>query len=168
MATISTNMEEVFQDLGYDFGQVEDALEDRELIKSLANEALDGIQKRTLQGKDARLGDLKKPYSKAHAKKRKEKGLQTGHVDLAFSGLMMAGMDFRVKSDTEAELYVKGQRGIVASAHHLGVPGKLPRRPWFDLDPKQEEHLEEMALEWLARVVRHHVVDGRRGAVGAL
>lgn len=167
MASIDSNMEEVFTDLGYDFRQVEEALEDRKLIKSLAGEALDGIQTRTRRGKDAKLGELKKPYSKAYAKKRREVGLQTGHVDLSFSGLMLSAMDFRVKTDTQAELYVKGQRGIVASAHHLGVPGKLPRRPWFDLDPKQEEQLEEMALEWLARVVRHHVVDGRRGGLSA-
>jgi len=97
------------------------------------------IQDRTEKGKDVK-GRLFEPYSEYSKKKRQGKGLKTNRVDLYFRGEMMASMTNRIASDGKsATIFFSSQtEANKAVGHNEGV-GKLPKRRFFAVSPKQEK-----------------------------
>jgi len=163
VAKVQSNAEAVFRSLGHRIGDVERVIEKGELIKELAEDALDGIEKRTVKGKDAK-GNSFAPYAATTKRLRKAKGLQTGHVDLKDTGTMHKATDYRVRSPIMAELWVKPnrKRGVVAKAHNWGVSGRLPRRTWFAVG-NLKERLQALAATVLGNAIRDRVIRRRRG-----
>lgn len=108
MFTIESNAENVFFNLRRSILLVDDNMEEnlrKAAVDSVAIIA-DRVQQRGYSSSGSRLvtkARIKQgAYSKAHAQRRAERGLQTGHVDLTFEGDLMRNWDVLASSPTEA------------------------------------------------------------------
>jgi len=152
---------------------VERVVERGEIIGAIAEEARGAIQKRTRKGEDVE-GAAFAPYSEAWRAKRKAAGLQTGRVDLSFSGAMLLLLSKRIISPRIAELFVphapgpddRTPRSAVAHGHQHGhqhgIAGRLPRRTWLGIGVALRAKLEKLASNMLGDAIREKLIEGRR------
>tara|TARA_Y100000592_G_scaffold20199_1_gene30980 strand:- start:107 stop:571 length:465 start_codon:yes stop_codon:yes gene_type:complete len=114
----------------------------RTSLNRVSNMAVLMITKRTQSGKLPDGGSFI-PYSQNTIKLRKEKGRQTGHVDLTDTGKMFRSLDFRQKGFKNTLLFTNKEREKIAFRHDvLGVGKKKTKRPFFAIGDKEVDKLK--------------------------
>ena len=112
-------------------------------LNNVSNMAVFMITKRTQSGK---LPDNQRmePYAKSTKRDRKNRGRQTGFVDLTDSGKMFRSLDFRQIGYKNTLFFANKEREKIASFHDtFGVGKKKVRRPFFAIGKKEEDKIKE-------------------------
>ena len=112
-------------------------------LNRVSNMAILMITKRTQKG---RLPDGGKmlPYAQSTKKDRKNRGRQTGFVDLTDTGKMFRSLDFRKRGFKNTLMFANKEREKIASFHDsFGVGKKKVKRPFFAIGRKEEEQIKE-------------------------
>jgi hypothetical protein len=114
----------------------------RTSLNRVSNMAVLMITKRTQSGKLPDGGSFI-AYTKNTVKLRKEKGRQTGHVDLTDTGKMFRSLDFRQKGFKNTLLFTNKEREKIAFRHDvLGVGKRKTKRPFFAIGDKEVDKLK--------------------------
>tara|TARA_Y100000114_G_scaffold130855_1_gene128826 strand:- start:10 stop:474 length:465 start_codon:yes stop_codon:yes gene_type:complete len=122
-------------------------------LNRVSNMAVLMITKRTQSGKlpdNARM----EPYTKATKKLRKDKGRQTGFVDLTDSGKMFRSLDFKQTGLKNTLFFSNIERAKIAAQHDFfGVGKRKTKRPFFAIGEDEEEKLKnEFASFYFSQV----------------
>jgi len=124
---ITVDTSQVEQFLKVDLGELPKRFRTRRLVQNIATFVTARIKVRTLSGKDK---DLRPFEGYAYSTKisRTKKGRQVSHVDLSDSGQMLAGLGYRIDSDTSATvLFLDAIQAKKAAHHQFGVSGTFLR-----------------------------------------
>ena len=114
-----------------------------EVVASVAEGFIVGIQKRTQQGKDANKRAFK-PYDKEYKHYRNTKG-RTSKVNLTFNNHMLHGMRVK-KYRNGAMIYFKGKENDKAYYNHESMG-----REFFALDNDQEDYMIKRIGTFIAK-----------------
>jgi hypothetical protein len=108
-----------------------------------ASQQIRRIRTRTESGVDVH-GTPFVPYKRSYAKIRLKKGRNVSPVDLTMSGRMLDSMQAEVRSPQEFAITVQDRDAATyGRAHNEGVPGRLPRRRWFDTSPDEKQQMQK-------------------------
>ena len=108
-------------------------------LNRVSNMAILMITKRTQKG---RLPDGGKmlPYAKSTKRDRKNRGRQTGFVDLTDTGKMFRSLDYRKRGFKNTLMFANKEREKIASFHDsFGVGKRKVKRPFFAIGRKEED-----------------------------
>lgn len=112
------------------------------------------IQERTLRGEFLRSD--KGDYDEAYAEKRQQRGLQTSHVDLQFSGSMWGSFDHNVDAARlEIELgFNRDELARIASYHDVHGAGRNKIiREFLGLTEAEQEELTNYLMQEYSREI---------------
>ena len=107
-------------------------------LNRVSNMAILMITKRTQKG---RLPDGGKmlPYAQSTKKDRKNRGRQTGFVDLTDTGKMFRSLDYRKRGFKNTLMFANKEREKIASFQNsFGVGKRKVKRPFFAIGIKEE------------------------------
>ena len=110
-------------------------------LNRVSNMAVLMITKRTQSGK---LPDNQRmePYAKSTKKDRKDRGRQTGFVDLTDTGKMFRSLDFKQSGFKNTLFFSNIERAKIAAQHDFfGVGKRKTKRPFFSIGSDEEEKL---------------------------
>ena len=95
------------------------------------------ITKRTQKG---RLPDGGKmlPYAKSTKRDRKNRGRQTGFVDLTDTGKMFRSLDYRKRGLKNTLMFANKEKKIASFHDSFGVGKRKIKRPFFAIGIKEE------------------------------
>ena len=111
-------------------------------LNRVSNMAVLMITKRTQSGK---LPDNQRmePYAKSTKKDRKDRGRQTGFVDLTDTGKMFRSLDFKQSGFKNTLFFSNIERAKIAAQHDFfGVGKRKTKRPFFSIGNDEEEKLK--------------------------
>ena len=112
-------------------------------LKRVSNMAILMITKRTQAGKLPDGGKMR-GYAKGTVRSRKNRGRQTGFVDLTDTGKMFRSLDFRTGGLKSTLLFTNMERAKIASFHDsLGVGKRKITRPFFSIGDKEEDKIKD-------------------------
>lgn len=106
---------------------------------------------RTQSGRDYQ-GRPFKPYSPQYKLVREEAGRQTRHVDLNFSGRMLAAMQLRTTPQGARVYFASGAEAMKAYRHDTG--DKAPKREFFRPASDDMPGVERIVTRHLDEVIR--------------
>ena len=112
-------------------------------LNRVSNMAMLMITKRTQDGK---LPDNQRmePYAKATIKSRRDRGRQTGKVDLTDTGKMFRSLDFKQSGLKNTLFFSNMERAKIAAQHDFfGVGKRKTIRPFFSIGEDEEEKLKD-------------------------
>lgn len=87
------------------------------------------------------------PY--IHPEVRTKGGRQSNHVDLNWSGQMLASMMHKVNGNQTLVFFRAEKENAKAHGHHHGSKW-LPQRKFFGLDPKIKQGIIDRIQRWIA------------------
>ena len=112
-------------------------------LSKTASEGINTLLDRTKKGKG--LYGRFKGYNAKYAEYRREKGRQTNHVDLNFSGDMWAAL--KVTKNTSEKAVIS----FTQQAEAVKAQGNNKLRPWFGLTDKEQDRLRDVFKRELFR-----------------
>ena len=111
-------------------------------LNRVSNMAVLMITKRTQSGKLPDNATME-PYTKATKKARKDRGRQTGFVDLTDTGKMFRSLDFKQSGFKNTLFFSNIERAKIAAQHDFfGVGKRKTKRPFFAIGIDEEEKLK--------------------------
>jgi len=112
-------------------------------LKRVSNMAVLMITTRTQRGKLPDGGNMR-PYAKGTVSSRRDKGRQTGFVDLTDTGKMFRSLDFRSLGLKSTLFFSNKERAKIASFHDtFGVGRRRIKRPFFSIGDKEEQKIKQ-------------------------
>ena len=110
-------------------------------LNRVSNMAVLMITKRTQSGKLPDGGNMR-AYASSTVRSRKERGRQTGFVDLTDSGKMFRSLDFKTGGLKSTLFFANKEREKIASYHDtFGVGKRKIKRPFFAIGNKEEDKI---------------------------
>ena len=110
-------------------------------LNRVSNMAVLMITKRTQSGKLPDGGNMR-AYASSTVRSRKERGRQTGFVDLTDSGNMFRSLDFKTGGLKSTLFFANKEREKIASYHDtFGVGKRKIKRPFFAIGNKEEDKI---------------------------
>ena len=107
-------------------------------LNRVSNMAILMITKRTQKGKLPDGGKMRS-YAESTKRDRKNRGRQTGFVDLTDTGKMFRSLDYRKRGFKNTLLFTNMERAKIASFHDsFGVGKKKVKRPFFAIGNREE------------------------------
>ena len=146
------------KDLNKIFNQLLKSLKSQKLQNLLGLAVTRKVKDRTRKGTDVD-GSPFKPYSKGYKKKRKQAGLSTSTVNLAFSKYdsMQKSIDHIVSRDfSKVVVYIKNnnkKRQIARYHHYKGAGKSKVVRKWFGLSKQDKIDIKEIARKTIYDIV---------------
>lgn len=111
-------------------------------LKRVSNMAVFMITKRTQSGKLPDGGKMR-PYAKKTVEQRRERGRQTGFVDLTDTGKMFRSLDFRTGGFKSTLFFANKEREKIAfRLDTLGVGRRKVKRPFFAIGRTEERKIK--------------------------
>ena len=111
-------------------------------LKRVSNMAVFMITKRTQSGKLPDGGKMRS-YAKGTVRSRKNRGRQTGFVDLTDTGKMFRSLDFKTGGFKSTLFFSNMERAKIASYHDtFGVGRKRIKRPFFAIGRTEETKIK--------------------------
>ena len=110
-------------------------------LNRVSNMAVLMITKRTQSGKLPDGGNMR-AYASSTVRSRKERGRQTGFVDLTDTGKMFRSLDFKTGGLKSTLFFANKEREKIASYHDtFGVGKRKIKRPFFAIGNKEEDKI---------------------------
>ena len=110
-------------------------------LNRVSNMAVLMITKRTQGGKLPDGGNMR-AYASSTVRSRKERGRQTGFVDLTDTGKMFRSLDFKTGGLKSTLFFANKEREKIASYHDtFGVGKRKIKRPFFAIGNKEEDKI---------------------------
>ena len=110
-------------------------------LNRVSNMAVLMITKRTQSGKLPDGGNMR-AYASSTVRSRKERGRQTGFVDLTDTGKMFRSLDFKTGGLKSTLFFANKEREKIASYHDtFGVGKRKIKRPFFSIGNKEEDKI---------------------------
>ena len=110
-------------------------------LNRVSNMAVLMITKRTQSGKLPDGGNMR-AYASSTVRSRKERGRQTGFVDLTDTGKMFRSLDFKTGGLKSTLFFSNKEREKIASYHDtFGVGKRKIKRPFFAIGNKEEDKI---------------------------
>ena len=107
-------------------------------LNRVSNMAVLMITKRTQSGRLPDGGKMRS-YAESTKRDRKNRGRQTGFVDLTDTGKMFRSLDYRKRGFKNTLLFTNMERAKIASFHDsFGVGKKKVKRPFFAIGNREE------------------------------
>ena len=111
-------------------------------LNRVSNMAILMITKRTQKGRLPDGGKMRS-YAESTKRDRKNRGRQTGFVDLTDTGKMFRSLDYRKRGFKNTLMFANKEREKIASYHDsLGVGRRKITRPFFSIGDREEDKIK--------------------------